>query len=247
MKRVTVKCELCGQDISKSNIGKHLDRHINHPESFKDKSYIKDTGSLNCQFCGKLFNGHNALHNHEVRCCKNPLKIDSTLPDCTGKDAWNKGLTKQTDERVAKYAASNSSSVKNRRPRGPLSEESKRKISDTINKKVANGEWHTTLSKDKHFKYKGIDLHCSWELSYAKYLDANGIMWKRCDTRFRYVFEGKNHYYTPDFYLPETDEFVEIKGFKTSKDEAKWAQFPADKTLLVLMYNDLKDLGVAIT
>ena len=33
---------------------------------------------------------------------------------------------------------------------------------------------------------------------------------------------------TPDFYLPEADLFIEIKGrvFDKDKEEAKWNQFP---------------------
>jgi PAB1-binding protein PBP1 len=52
------------------------------------------------------------------------------------------------------------------------------------------------------------------------------------------------HEITPDFYLPGTDEFIEIKGYKTEKDTAKWNQFPADKKLTILMHKELKDMQI---
>ena len=53
MNRTKIKCELCGQEISKSNYIKHLRRHENHPETFKEKSYALNHDGLICQFCGK--------------------------------------------------------------------------------------------------------------------------------------------------------------------------------------------------
>jgi hypothetical protein len=60
-----------------------------------------------------------------------------------------------------------------------------------------------------------------WELKYAQYLDEIGVVWERNTASFPYEFEGKMRNYTPDFYLPMTDEYVEIKGYKTEKDEAE--------------------------
>ena len=40
--------------------------------------------------------------------------------------------------------------------------------------------------------------------------------------------------------------FVEIKGFKTPKDEAKWKYFPKTEQLKVLFYQDLKNLGIDV-
>ena len=122
--------------------------------------------------------------------------------------------------------------------------ENGRKISKTIQKKVAEGTWHTSLAKKMHINYNGVDLHGKWELEYARYLDEHHIEWTRPKDRFSYVLEGKPRWYTPDFYLVATKEFVEIKGYETEKDRAKWSQFPA--TLIVLKEQDLKDLGIDI-
>jgi hypothetical protein len=112
----------------------------------------------------------------------------------------------------------------------------------TIAKKVAKNEWHTSLARHMHIDYNGTDLHGSWELAYAKYLDSNNIKWIRNIDSFVYNFEDKDRRYTPDFYLPIEDEYVEIKGYKTKKDDAKWTQFP--KKLKILMHYDLKKLNI---
>jgi hypothetical protein len=118
------------------------------------------------------------------------------------------------------------------------------KISAAIQKKVEAGEWHTSLARKMHIEYNGIDLHGKWELEYARYLDDNQIEWKRPKDRFAYEFKGKTRWYTPDFYLVSSKEFVEIKGYETEKDRAKWAQFPA--TLIVLHGEDLLKMGLDI-
>ena len=41
--------------------------------------------------------------------------------------------------------------------------------------------------------------------------------WMRMNKKqFDYVFENKDRKYTPDFYLPGTNEYVEIKGYKNN-------------------------------
>jgi len=125
-------------------------------------------------------------------------------------------------------------------------EEHGRRTAKTIAEKVAAGTWHTSLAKYMHISYNGVDLHGSWELEYAKYLDANSIKWIRNKDTFSYTYDGKDRKYTPDFYLTETDEYIEIKGYKTEKDTAKWLQFPLDRKLKVLMKKELCDLGIKV-
>jgi hypothetical protein len=48
------------------------------------------------------------------------------------------------------------------------------------------------------------------------------------------------------FYLLDSDEYIEIKGYKTEKDVAKWEQFSNDRKLKVFMHQDLIQLGIDI-
>lgn len=69
---------------------------------------------IECQYCSKKFNSNNAVRNHERYCKNNPNRKDSpfvsynTIVDNNGnkikRPAWNKGLTKNTDERILKFS-----------------------------------------------------------------------------------------------------------------------------------------------
>jgi hypothetical protein len=156
---------------------------------------------------------------------------------------WNKGL--KNDPRCRHNEETRQKMSEFLKKKNPMfSAKTKKKLSDTINKKVKEGTWHTSLAKSIHKSYNGINLHGSWELEYAKFLDKNNIKWIRNKETFTYIFEEKERKYTPDFYLLETDEYVEIKGYKTKKDEAKWSQFPPYRKLKILMKEELKLLGV---
>jgi hypothetical protein len=67
------------------------------------------------------------------------------------------------------------------------------------------------------------------------------MKWEYESKRFRI---GKGRHYTPDFYLPELDEYIELKGWLTKKGEKKIALFrelyPTIK-LYVFMERHLKD------
>lgn len=248
-------CEICKREISSNNIKKHLKSHETHPENHLNNAQHVCHDGLTCIYCNKLCKNKNSLAQHECRCKNNPnrYQVHSNFIGykAVGRTAWNKGLTKYTDERVKRNGEAIHRGYENGSIKKLIGENNsskridvRQKISSTCLKKASVGEWHTSLAKDLHFNYNGIDLHGSWELAYAKYLDANNIQWVRCKDHFKYIFEEKVHYYTPDFYLIESDEYVEIKGFKTKKDIAKWSQFPSSKTLKVLLEKDLKDLGV---
>ena len=126
-----VICEICGQEISKSNYSKHIRRHQNHPETFKDYSYKLNHDGLICQFCGKEWKNRNSLCNHERLCHNNPNRQESGFEKWNSspeKYCWNKGLTKETDSRIASYAKKTSNTLKGR-PGRPHTEEEKLKIS----------------------------------------------------------------------------------------------------------------------
>ena len=54
-----------------------------------------------CKFCGKVCKNTNSLKNHERLCKENPNHQESPwIKFNHERGAWNKGLTKETDERV---------------------------------------------------------------------------------------------------------------------------------------------------
>jgi hypothetical protein len=95
----------------------------------------------------------------------------------------------------------------------------------------------------KRIKYKDICFRSSWEAIYAKYLDKNNIKWLY-ETK---VFDLENTTYRPDFYLPETDEYIEIKGYwyKTSLIKFKlFKKLYPNINIKILMKSQLQKLNL---
>ena len=78
--------------------------------------------------------------------------------------------------------------------------------------KISHGKWG---------KYKGIHMRSSWEIAYAKHLDKNNIKWEYESK----TFNLGNTTYTPDFYLPEKDLYIEVKGYWRPDARKKYLKF----------------------
>lgn len=169
-----------------------------------------------CKYCGKQCKNKNSLAQHEIRCKENPNRIrcQNNL-NSLGKIPWNKGLTKETDERIKNQAEKFKQNYKDGKFKvwcdGLTKETDERvnnlsiKISDTVTNKSKEGEWQVSFSKSNIYTYNGVKLHGLWELNFAKFLDSKNIKWERPNIKVEYIFEDKKHYYTPDFYLVDFD------------------------------------------
>jgi len=68
-------------------------------------------------------------------------------------------------------------------------------------------------------KYKETVYRSSWEAGVAFYLDTRLISYEYEYRSFPYPAEyGRIRSYTPDFYLPNTDTYLEVKGVFREKD-----------------------------
>lgn len=86
--------------------------------------------------------------------------------------------------------------------------------------------------------YKGNLFQSSWELAFMAYHFENKIEFKRNTEYFFYYYNEKKSKYYPDFV--KEGNYVELKGFHSTKTDAKVAQFPKDKKLNVLYKKDMK-------
>jgi hypothetical protein len=217
---------------------------------------------MNCTYCGKYFEKGTSLGGHIPKCKMNPSFIErhSILLEKRKLEALQKkhighvcecGRTFSSGQKLGGHRVScklnpNRELTREKRSNSQrnksLSDSVKLKISDTILKKISNSEWHTSFSKSRTHEYKGIKFHGKWELNYAKWLDSNNIKWRRPTESFLYQFDGKNKRYTPDFYLIDSNEYVEIKGYPTDRDFCKWDQFPLD--LKIITGKDLYELNL---
>ena len=142
----TTICTICGKEISNCNLAKHLKSHKTHPE-YQRSLLIRqavDHDGLNCKYCGKECRNKNSLAQHECRCKNNPNKI-VVIGHRYSHPAWNKGLTKETDQRVAKGGQTLSKRIQNgeiipSQLGKPIAKEVKVKISKSCLEKSKNGE-----------------------------------------------------------------------------------------------------------
>ena len=116
-----------------------------------------------CKFCGKTCKNANSLRNHERLCKLNPERQLSYIIKFNENNGgpWNKGKTKETDERLAISGKHFSERVKNgeikinvdNRPKH-LSEKVKKKISESMKKahrehrahNIGNSRWNNEHS-----------------------------------------------------------------------------------------------------
>ena len=73
--------------------------------------------------------------------------------------------------------------------------------------------------KPKYYrdKYKNTLMRSSYEIKFAYFLDCSNIKW---NYELR-TFDLGDTTYTPDFYLPEFDCYIEIKGWFPLKDQKR--------------------------
>lgn len=262
MIRTKIKCGLCGQEISKSNYKKHLSRHENNLDSFIPR-YVSDHKGNVCKFCGKDLPSERGRISHESCCKQNPQR-KLTAFEVYGSEAWskkvshtawNKGLTKNTDDRIRRYSEVIASRYASGELQGVFtgrkhSEETKQKLREiAIANQLGGHPYRSSIT------YKGISLDSSLELEMAKKLDSLGIKWSRCH-KFPYVdLTGKKHNYTPDFYLPEYDLYLDPKndylieninpalGYK-DVDKIKWVCEQNNVNIVVISEEEIYNFDI---
>lgn len=131
-----------------------------------------------------------------------------------------------------------------------LSTEHKEKLSESA-KINSNG-----LIKCRFYKVynpyldKEVSVQGTYELKYANYLNENGIKWDRGKyINIKYHRKGLNRTYYPDFYLVDSDVYVETKGYFFENDKEKMKQVieqNKDKNFQILLKDDLINLGIEI-
>lgn len=198
-----------------------------------------------CKYCGKICKNQNSLKQHEVRCIQNPNRIipkgnnggtkgyvainKNSVDKFVSKeklneyleDGWNLGLSESTRQNM-KIAANNY--IHTGISKTPEQEQlRKSKISKNM---IGNKNWmyNKKHGNGKKGHYHGIYCDSTWELAFLVYCFDNNISVKRCNLQYKYMFEGEEHIYIPDFITPEG--IIEVKGRIDAKAKEKIQQFP---------------------
>lgn len=171
----------------------------------------------------------------------------------TGKD-WSKGLSKETDVRILKQSENYKKNLKEGKTifhwtGKHLSNKHKQKISERMYERTCRGWSHCkyfevfNLTTNEIVKVQG-----TWQLKYAEYLNQNNISWirsRKVNLKYRLHQDDYLHTYYPDFYLPDSDQYIEIKGRYQQEHKIKMKkviQQNNDKTIIMLFKQDLEVL-----
>ena len=250
-------CEICGKTFltTEASFKHHLTQaHKNSGENICDFNKIRD--DLYCQYCGKNCKSLNSLKQHEVRCKENknrrnftPSKLcfDRAHEATRGKQNWSKGLTSETDIRIANrsknaYSARKEKGFSHRE----LTEQEKEYLSSIAKEHDYQSHW----GRRKSYDYNGIKFDSSYEVQVAISLDMNDIIWERPKRFFYKDCNNVGHYYRPDFYLPEYDVYLDPKndflieninptlGYK-DVDKIKWVSEQNNIRVIILTESQL--------
>ena len=83
--------------------------------------------------------------------------------------------------------------------------------------RIAKGGYRKDLKQ--YFRSK-------WEANMSRYYNFLGIKWIYEPQEFEfYKIKRGSRFYKPDFYLPEQDKFIEIKGWFIANDKTKLRRF----------------------
>jgi hypothetical protein len=194
-----------------------------------------------CKFCNREAKTTNSNIQHKLYCKSNPnKKIKTASMGMSGKKGANQYTygAKMDDETRNKIRES-TIRLNVERWGNP---QNRIKHSEAMKRAVANNPEAYTSSnrgRTKQIIYKGIKFQGSWELTFFKWCEDKNITCERNTEGFAYEWNGIRTYF-PDFYLPSYDSYVEVKGYKTEQDDAKWKQFP--KKLLTVVKKDIDNI-----
>lgn len=235
-----VICEKCGTEITSNYIKQHTlkcDGKIKvkkEYQKFDYESMKNEDGIYICPFCNKSYT-KKGISSHIWRSHAEGKEHNAHKDYIKGtKQAWNKGLTKETDERINKQAEKIIEKYKTGELVGSFVGRTHSK--KTLEKLSEIASLNNKGGKCKWFDVNGTNVQGTYEKQIAEKLFELNIEFIKIKTNnhvFKYEKDGKNHSYAPDFYLPEYDIYLEIKGYWWADDERKMR-------ILKEKYNDIK-------
>jgi len=209
--------------------------------------HINKHGGVNmfiCQYCRREAKTKTSNVAHEVYCHSNPnRKIKKPSYGMKGKKGSNQytygaEMSEETRKKISE-ASKNQSWDDERRACHSLA------MQKAVKKHPESYTKNNVCGRVKIVEYSGCKLKGQWELTVAKWFDEQNIKWYNEPKGFSYTWNGSERTYFPDFYLPQEDVYIEVKGYKTDRDEAKWSHFT--ETLIVIdskLINKLDDMTI---
>ncbi|MBC8147224.1 MAG: hypothetical protein H8E98_04490 [Bacteroidetes bacterium] len=218
---------------------------------------------LKCKFCNSERKNKNSLVQHQIRCKENPNKIEIVTSNFvkyvedvrSGKRRGSNQYIKAKElgllppiisETTRKIMGEKAAMALKKYYSNP---ENRKKQSDTMKKAVSEHP-ESYSSNNVCGRVKSVDfvdsfgkdtkLNGKWEVKFAEFLTSKNIKWTNDVKPEPYFWKESWHMYFPDFYLPDLDVYIEVKGYERDRDRKKWKQFP--KKLVVVKQKEINDL-----
>jgi hypothetical protein len=187
---------------------------------------------MNCEFCNRESKNENSYKQHKARCSKNPGRINFIVPTnkgCKGANGYSKA---KREGRIFAISEETKRKIKEAKKDYKPSAETKAKIKESMQRIVKERPESYSWGNISHriSRYESIDsfgnsvqLQGSWEKLVSDCFSQCKIKWlRKIQKGFSYFWNNSNHLYFPDFYLPDYDLYVEVKGKELDRDICKY-------------------------
>lgn len=134
---------------------------------------------------------------------------------------------------------------RSKRVRKLISIKAKNRLKDPRNHPMFGKKFSYKCSFGRGGRYKKSWMRSSYEIAYAKYLTKKHIKWQYEPK----AFDLGNCTYRPDFYLLDTDKYIEIKGYWLPEAKVKFKLFKSkypNIKILILDKEGLKRRGINV-
>ena len=238
------RCKICDKIFTGSILSKFCSNKCRDAYNLSKLSNISSDGIRSCIYCGTIENlrkskNSNRRYNDCIDCHKeNKGKILVKIWADPKKREQRSLSMKQASMRP-KVRAAKSEGMKKLYKDPNIREDILERSNETRKKNYKDGKYN--------FIYNDIRMRSSWEIMYAQHLDENNIKWEYEPKWFR--LEKSNTSYMPDFYLPETNEYIEIKGYMRQENKEKMEEFKEQYNNIkfsILFKKDLQELGINV-
>ncbi len=229
-----VDCRYCGKTCKSNNSRAQHELRCDLNPNHLSLQYLKNRGAKGqgvidptpCEFCNKVHHTKSSLNNHRIRCPKNPNRKHEKLTD-------------EGRERIR-------TATRNKSQKQWADPEFRKRHQKSMQKAVKNNPESYTSSnrgRTKQIEYDGIKFQGQWELDFYKWAKEQGLNPQRPNKGFPYHWNGDRTYF-PDFYIGSMSTYVEVKGYETDRDRAKWDQFP--ERLIIIKEQQIKEIRKGI-
>lgn len=220
------------------------------------KTIVEYLNEFECPFCGKICKNLNSLAQHKRLCPKNPERVESSFVKYNRErdQVWNKGLSKETDERVRKQSETfktryNNGEIVHPNTGKHLSDEHKQKLSHARKEFLKKNPDKVPYllnhsSKMSYPEQYFMELFALYDipLQYHKQISYYELDFYNDEYKVYVEIDGEQHYQQQSIIRDQKrTEFLEHKGWRGIRIRwAEWQKYSLTEKQNVLKY--IKDM-----